>query len=134
MGDISQEPSMEEILASIKRVIAEDGRAQRPPRGSFPSEAPRPVPAEPDVLELSDPISEGEGLVSQDAAAAARQSLTVLSGLRERSEPVPGEGPLEAVVREMLRPMLKEWLDANLPELVEAMVTREIARITGKSL
>ena len=86
------------------------------------------------MLELSDPITEGDGLVSQDAAAAARQSLTVLSELRER-DPIPvGDGPLEAVVREMLRPMLKDWLDRNLPELVESMVTREIARITGKSL
>jgi cell pole-organizing protein PopZ len=124
---------MEEILASIKRVIAEDGRAARPARGSRPAEAPRPpAPADEDVLELSDPITEGEGLVSQDAAAAARQSLTVLSELRERDP--AGDGPLEAVVRDMLRPMLKEWLDRNLPEMVEAMVTREITRITGKSL
>jgi cell pole-organizing protein PopZ len=136
--DPNQEPSMEEILASIKRVIAEDGRATRPARGSRPSEAPRPEP-EDDVLELSDPIAEGDGLVSQDAAAAARQSLTALSELRERGESasadvVPGDGPLEAVVRDMLRPLLKDWLDRNLPELVEAMVTREIARITGKNL
>ena len=135
MGDAQPDPSMEEILASIKRVIAEDGRAVRPARGSRPAEAPRAAPpAEEDVLELSDPITEGDGLVSQDAAAAARQSLTVLSELRER-DPIPvGDGPLEAVVREMLRPMLKDWLDRNLPELVESMVTREIARITGKSL
>ncbi|MEA3034503.1 MAG: uncharacterized protein QOH04_258, partial [Sphingomonadales bacterium] len=65
---------MEEILASIKRVIAEDGRvaAARPARGSRPVEAPRPglVPDEDDedVLELSDPVSEGDGLVSDDAA------------------------------------------------------------------
>jgi cell pole-organizing protein PopZ len=126
---------MEEILASIKRVIAEDGRVvSRPSRGARPAEVPPPAPpAEEDVLELKDPIT-GDGLVSQDAAAAARQSLTVLSELRER-DPIPvGDGPLEAVVREMLRPMLKEWLDENLPELVESMVTREIARITGKSL
>ena len=125
---------MEEILASIKRVIAEDGRAARPARGSRPAEAPPPAPpVEEDVLELSDPIG-GDGLGSQDAAAAARQSLTALSELRDR-DPIPaGDGPLEAVVREMLRPMLKEWLDRNLPEMVEAMVTREIARITGKSL
>ena len=129
---------MEDILASIKRVIAEDGRAAtRPARGARPAAADslRPLAPEEDVLELSDPISEGEGLVSQDAAAAARQSLTVLSELRDKGEAVPvGDGPLEAVVREMLRPMLKDWLDRNLPEMVEAMVTREIARITGKSL
>jgi len=129
---------MEEILASIKRVIAEDGRAAaaRPARGSRPFEAPRASDAEEDVLELSDPVSESEeSLVSEDAAAASRQSLAALSALRERSETLPaGDGPLEAVVREMLKPMLKEWLDRNLPELVEELVTREIARIVGKSL
>ncbi|MEA2999616.1 MAG: uncharacterized protein QOK17_1449 [Sphingomonadales bacterium] len=131
---------MEEILASIKRVIAEDGRvaAARPARGSRPVEAPRPglVPDEDDedVLELSDPVSEGDGLVSDDAAAASRQSLAALSALRERADGAPvGDGALEAVVREMLKPMLKEWLDRNLPEIVEELVTREIARIVGKS-
>ena len=42
------------------------------------------------------------------------------------------DGTLEGLVRDMLRPMLAEWLDANLPELVEAMVAKEIARITGQ--
>ncbi|MDB5692512.1 MAG: hypothetical protein JWO81_1575 [Alphaproteobacteria bacterium] len=127
---------MEEILASIKRVIAEDGRvAARPARGSRPAEAP---PPEDDVLELSDPIGEpAMPLVSEDAAAASRQSLAALSALRERNEAAPmpagGDGPLEALVREMLKPMLKEWLDAHLPEIVEQLVAREVARITGKS-
>ena len=35
-------------------------------------------------------------------------------------------------MREMLRPMLRDWLDANLPTMVEALVAREIDRITGK--
>jgi cell pole-organizing protein PopZ len=127
---------MEEILASIKRVIAEDGRAAavRPARGSRPVDAS--APADEDVLELSDPVGEGEALVSDDAAAASLRSLAVLSALRERSEaPVAqGDGPLEAVVRDMLKPMLKDWLDRHLPDMVEELVTREIARITGKSL
>jgi cell pole-organizing protein PopZ len=137
MGEINQEPSMEEILASIKRVIAEDGRAAaaRPARGSRPVEAPPAASQDEDVLELRDPIQEGDGLVSEDAAAASRQSLSVLSALRANSEPAPaGDGPLESVVREMLKPLLKDWLDRNLPDMVEALVTREIARITGKSL
>jgi cell pole-organizing protein PopZ len=61
--------------------------------------------------------------------------LAALSALRERSEtPAVDGGPLEAVVREMLKPMLKDWLDRHLPEIVEELVTREIVRITGKSL
>ncbi len=138
MGDINQEPSMEDILASIKRVIAEDGRpAARPARGSRPAEAPRPAPPdEDDVLELQDPVGEGQGLVSDDAAIASRQSLAALASLRERAaESVPADdAALGAAVREMLKPLLKDWLDRNLPDMVEELVTREIARITGKSL
>jgi hypothetical protein len=145
MGDIQHDPSMEEILASIKRVIAEDGRASaaaaaspRPARRAPSHDAPPGEAQEPeDVLELDDPVSEGEGLLSADAAAASRQKLAALTAVRERGEAAPGaagDGPLEAVVREMLRPMLKDWLDQHLPELVEQLVTREIARITGRSL
>lgn len=135
---------MEEILASIKRVIAEDGRAgiaaARAGRSS-PRPEPEPKPpeaAEEDVLELSDPVSEEDGLLSPDSAVASRQSLAALAAMRQQNEHVAGgpvnEGPLEAIVREMLRPMLKQWLDERLPEMVEDMVAREIARITGKSL
>jgi uncharacterized protein len=157
MGEINQDPSMEEILASIKRVIAEDGKAasSRPARGSRPSEA-APVEEvlqkaggeaemtdmeasdDEDILELDDPVLEGEGLVSEDAASASRQSLAALAALREPPpEPAPapsGDGALEAVVREMLKPLLKEWLDRNLPDMVEELVTREIARITCQRL
>ncbi len=126
---------MEEILASIKRVIAEDGQAAaRPAYAGRPAEAQMPQPfAEEDVLELDDPVEEDSALVSEDATAASRQSLAALSAMREQSEPVaPGDGALEAVVRDMLRPMLKDWLDAHLPAMVEELVNREIARIAGK--
>ena len=43
-----------------------------------------------------------------------------------------GETSLEGMVREMLRPMLAEWLEANLPAMVEQLVQAEIARIVGK--
>ena len=143
MADINQDPSMEEILDSIKRVIAEDGRnALASTRGrSAERSEPEPEPdvsAEDDVLELSNPISDEDRLISDGSAAASRQSLAVLAAMRQQNEtpasaaPI-GEGPLEAVVRDMLRPMLKEWLDERLPEIVEEMVAREIARITGKS-
>jgi cell pole-organizing protein PopZ len=42
------------------------------------------------------------------------------------------DGTLEGLVREMLRPMLREWMDANLPGLVEDMVAREIAKIMNQ--
>ena len=44
-----------------------------------------------------------------------------------------GERPLDEVVREELRPMLRTWLDENLPQLVERLVQAEIARIAARS-
>lgn len=137
MGDIQQDPSMEEILASIKRVISEDGRIAANPRvrrTPAPAEPPAEMAEEEDVLELDDPVAEDKGLMSNDVAAASRQRLAALSTLRQRAEAPVDSGALEAVVREMLRPMLKDWLDEHLPGIVEQLVTREIARITGRSL
>jgi cell pole-organizing protein PopZ len=137
MGDIQQDPSMEEILASIKRVISEDGRIATNPRvrrTPAPAEPPAETAEEEDVLELDDPVAEDKGLMSNDVAAASRQRLAALSTLRQRAEAPVDSGALEAVVREMLRPMLKDWLDEHLPGIVEQLVTREIARITGRSL
>ncbi len=137
---MNQDPSMEEILASIKRVIAEDARPAPAARSRSVRAVPEPPPApEDDVLELSDPVTEEDGLASEQATAVARQSLAALSALKQAQEPDEaspraGDGPLEAVVRDMLRPLLKDWLDQRLPELVEDMVAREIARITGKGL
>jgi cell pole-organizing protein PopZ len=136
MGDARKDPSMEEILASIKRVIAEDNRVANPAQRvrKAAEEAAAPPASEEDVLELDDPVSEAVGLMSDNAAAASRERLASLSALRQRAEAPPEPGALEAAVREMLRPMLKDWLDENLPSIVESLVTREIARITGRAL
>lgn len=142
MADIQQDPSMEEILASIKRVIREDGRVPVQPRQVAPRDPQArraakadavPVVADEDVLELDQPVEAAEPLVSADAATASRASLAALSAVRPSASAADG-GALEAVVREMLRPMLKDWLDQNLPQIVEELVTREIARITERDL
>ena len=154
MADTQTEPTMEDILSSIKKIIAEDSgkgiSAARPrkfvPREATTAEAEAEAAIEvesEDVLELtqaadpvapaSEPEPEGFSLVSPDAETQSRSALETLSALVVKPE-VAGSDTLEGLVREMLRPMLKEWLDANLPRLVEALVSREIARISGKSL
>ncbi len=133
------EPSMEEILASIRRIIAEDdGDRPRAPEPDLEPEDDEPLnetgvrfEAEPSaVLELSDAAIEQQ-LVSHEVQAKASESLSALSSMRLRGDGAGAE-TLEGLVREMLQPMLKSWLDANLPEIVEQMVAREIARITRK--
>jgi uncharacterized protein len=146
MGDVSSEPTMEDILASIKKIIAEDAtKSLSPPRAAppaadrvTPQPDPIPVAATPaadddDILELTEsapPMDESE-LVSSQAEAASRTALDSLSRLVVKPE-VHGADTLEGLVREMLKPMLKDWLDANLPAIVERVVAQEVARISGR--
>lgn len=129
MGDINRDPSMEEILASIKRVISEEAPPAPPVRSRVRSSAPE----EEDVLELSDQLDGGaESLISQNVANASRGKLAALAELRRTEGGASaGDGPLERVVREMLKPMLRDWLDRHLPEIVEELVQREIQRINA---
>ena len=139
MGDMSREPSMEDILSSIRRVIARD-EAPGAARGTRVTEAD-------DILDLQDEedaVDDGpaaEELVSEASADAARQSLEALTAAvapavatATVAAPAVAGRTMEDVVLDALRPMLKEWLDTNLPPLVEAMVAKEISRITGKRL
>ena len=60
--------------------------------------------------------------------------LAQLSSVAAAAPPPPSVNPLEEVVRDMLRPVLKQWLDDHLPRIVDEHVRREISRITGKPL
>lgn len=178
----SQEPTMEEILASIRRIISED---DTPAEGGSPAEAevevaaaseaeiedPAPVeamiepeqeiiaappiiaPPEPvaeiadleDDLELTEKVETSGDLdiltveeaaappppplptlVSETVAAAAAASFGHLSATIAMPASVR---TLEDVVREMLRPLLQQWLDANLPGIVQEAVQAEVDRI-----
>lgn len=191
MAEVHSEPTMEEILSSIKKIIAEDaGKApasvaarrsadKMPARdhlvsvpisnvvpeiresdeGEPQAETPeiRLVPPTPenddDVLELTEmavedvsiapaitpvadvaapaPVAPSAEIISPVATAATRSAFESLSALIVKPE-VHGSDTLEGMVREMIRPMMKEWLDARLPEIVEAMVAKEISRISGR--
>lgn len=191
MGELKPEPSMEDILASIKRIIADDSQAaeeavshveQVTNNGDSTRFGSGPLhlvedgqadgaPASEEILELTQTVEPAESaapvradlrpdteqkaeqqesnrpveafvsrnvtqpvsnILSEDATSASRQSLAALSALLVKSDDEPGENTLEGLVREMLRPMMKEWLDQKLPVLVERLVEKEIARITGR--
>lgn len=206
----SQEPSMEEILASIRRIIADDDAnktavrpeppkaeaqpaAAPPPPYSAPAAAPPPAQPEAppaieepsatvvdqssDILDLTEsmaaptppdanmdamaepvaqfrtidgtsdigfeeeaeapvmpptaPINEGRGhLISKETSAAVDSAFNALA----QTVLVQNARTLEDLVREMLRPMLKSWLDDNLPGMVERLVRAEIERVSrGRS-
>nr|WP_295106742.1 DUF2497 domain-containing protein [uncultured Caulobacter sp.] len=163
----SQEPTMEEILASIRRIISEDD-APAEPAAEAPPPPPPPEPViEDDILELTDPIAPEpepeplesvgdidvyspepepepvytppaapppvfdrdevvETLVGATASSAAASAFGSLSSALLMPKDAR---TLEDVVRELLRPLLKEWLDQNLPRIVETKVEEEVQRI-----
>ena len=147
-----REPSMEDILASIKKVIAEE-KELRSASPALTLSVPTPAveaavadddDGDDDVLDLQEPMVEqlslppvdlGPPLVSDTAAAPIRSRLAALQEVAATAPaPASAANPLEAVVREMLKPILKDWLDHHLPAIVDEHVRREITRITGKPL
>jgi len=141
MQSQGREPSMEDILASIKKVIAEEKelRTTVRPLGSMEEERSEDSSAiDDDVLELDEPLAPamdlGPPLVDEQVAGQSRQRLEALQTVAATIPPVPSANPLEEIIREMLRPMLKQWLDEHLPHMVDEHVKREISRITGRPL
>src|SRR5262245_26799246 len=136
---VAREPSMEDILASIKRVIAEEKeiRAAAPPSSAEDEDAESE-----DILELDEtmeapvppPVDLGPPLLEEDVADESRSMLEELASVAAAAPPPPPVNPLEEMVREMLRPILKQWLDDHLPNIVDEHVKREIHRITGRPL
>ena len=164
----AQEPTMEEILASIRRIISED----EPPAPSAETQSATPPHGDvhEDILELTERVDEGDAQAPEPEAdepleyetsgdldiytrsaappqpqsqplfteeeddslvsGPAAQTASSAFGQLARSVSMPAEGrTLEDVTRELLRPLLKDWLDRNLPGIVEAAVQAEVERI-----
>lgn len=149
------EASVEEILESIKKVIARDNRASAAETRRRREEDGVPVAAgdadehegvldlgaaafveEARDAEVSEEDSEDSPLTTDAVRDSLRENLAALAMLAEPgAQPQivrSGETSLEGLVRDMLRPMLAEWLDRNLPPIVERLVKAEISRIAGK--
>jgi hypothetical protein len=204
----AQEPSMEEILASIRRIIADDDASKGPPPAAAapprpaampprapvppsPQPAPRPelnqrdidamlagqaelhaAPSSEEILDLTEQMAQpaeaeppsfqtidgqsdviftdappeppppraagaprqppaaefaapAPGLMSESTTAAVDSAFNALA----QTVLVQNARTLEDLVREMLRPMLRGWLDDNLPGMVERIVKAEIERV-----
>ena len=152
--DAGQEPSMEEILASIRKIISEDGEETEEEKETQAVPEPEPEPEEDDVLELVDevepepaPVAEleeitlvdevidekTEGLISAATTAAGATAFAQLAGAMEPKMPLGGvDRTLESLVKEVMRPLLRDWLDANLPAVVERLVQQEIKKMSAK--
>ena len=168
MENAQPEPSMEEILASIRRIISEDDEEPAPatsaaPKQSAAATAPEPVKAETpapreirpapkavepqvddakphleteDIEMLKKNVAEAaadnveDAILDSSAADAASQAFQSLSQSVRVSDG-PGK-TLEDLVVDMLRPMVKDWLDENLPAIVEEKVEEEVQRVARR--
>jgi hypothetical protein len=116
------EPEPEPVVMSMPEAMA---RPLAPP--SFVASRPMPTPTQtapmPDPMLSTDIASQ---LIEPATDAAVRHTFSKLNNLGFSNQGLT----IDALVRDMLRPMLKEWLDENLPHVVERMVEKEIARIS----
>lgn len=169
----AHEPSMEEILASIRTIIAEEREPakvepakpapMRPttavpgPQIVYSKEASKDVPAErhtaqePQLPEISqtpesnapkvvwrqpepaasDPAEDGRSSADDDPLLSSATDQAVTSAFAVLSAELAARSAelADGMIREMLRPMLKAWLDENLPGIVERLVRAEIERL-----
>jgi len=159
----NSDPSMEDILASIRRILSEDEQAHAAPQRAPDPDSddvlildpsmmvgepthPEPAPAPPAAAagEAEQPGTAAAPaepaadtvLVSPESARAAAASVAGLVAhlAGERGTQTHRGGPtIEDLVRGELRPLLKTWLDTHLPALVERLVRAEIERVVGRS-
>ena len=203
----AEEPSIEEILASIRKIIsdepapdeAESAMAAADPDLPPPPSAELPMAEPEDILDLSafeeppvapfsqpmvesslpggansdfdlgledshndssmsseididsimaasalapaaaSPINSGDGLVSAPIADVTTAAFARLNQAADAGQTVPtqlwvGSRTIEQVVEDLMRPMLKTWLDQNLPRLVERLVEKELARMARRAV
>jgi cell pole-organizing protein PopZ len=115
--------------------------ASEMPQPSFETApAPRPAAVPPVAPSFEQPLA------ASSAAGAATSAFDRLNQVVEERKAAPAAAPIampavaigaggktiEDLVKEMLRPMLKEWIDRSLPPMVEQLVEREIARLTRR--
>jgi len=170
-NDSSADPSMEEILASIRKIISDDTPPPAQDAAPEPQPEPEPIPEpvpepqpEPEptppeeVLELTQliqddgsikdlaaepaPVVATEPLVSEPAAETAASVFSSLANTVDIERMATGANKptfigngartLEDMALELMRPLLREWLDHNLPALVERLVQKEIDRISHR--
>ena len=121
-----EQQSVSEILSSIRQVLSKEA-------ATLKSEAPKEIAKsytdneQNDVVfELTPQMQVSQGtLVDSETALRTQAALNKLQAVKE-------ESPITGQVETVLRPMLREWLNANLPEIVERIVTQEVQRIINR--
>ena len=131
----------EEMLDSIRRMIDDERRMAETGTGGGTPMADEDDEDD-DILELVDEVNEETSdpapeIISEQVAQQSSASFAGLAKAVEKEAEAArlvrvrdGGETVEDMVRAFLRPMLKEWLDAHLPDIVERLVRQEIERVS----
>ena len=138
------EPEPAPELAPASEPAAAAPAPKPEPAAAAPEFAPMPTPESApmpglmeEILELT-PDMVASGVISATTARASTDVLSELAAavLDRRDMAVglsSGEMTLEGIVRGMLKPILREWLDRNLPYLIERLVKKEIDHMINRA-
>ncbi|WP_218054338.1 DUF2497 domain-containing protein [Phenylobacterium immobile] len=155
-NDPKQDTNMEDILASIRRIIAEepedgavsaeaasaDGEeepleltervdaAAPPPPAAVLEEPPEPPVAPPEAVVEAAAAAQPESVETLVSAPAAAAAGAAFAGLAAAVAPQGQGATVEDLARELLKPMLKAWLDENLEAVVRKAVEVEVERVS----
>ncbi len=123
------DPEFEQETRADRAVegVEDEGGSWWPDRDDFPTSEEDMAAQEPQTEAPAAREAALAPLISPQAEAAAASAFSRLT--QEVAGRAPSAEEMEALTREMLKPMLRDWLDANLPDLVERLVREEIARI-----
>ncbi|MDP4708566.1 MAG: DUF2497 domain-containing protein [Rickettsiaceae bacterium] len=134
-GDKGVDTKLEDILKSIRGII--DNHNQSVKTESNGSDFVEEDP----ILELTSVISsdknyftkdEDKSFISMEAKRKTEAELNKFANYLEESEYSLKDKSLDSMVNVLMRPLVKEWLDSNLPRIVEKVVSEEIRKMIPK--
>lgn len=144
--EVFEEPQAEDEEEIELEMVDSDEPTEEPEENiAEPEPEPEPQPeAEPEPVSIAEPepvdalaAEAADRLVSENPAMNSVASLSALAAAvdthRRAADPSIGPRTIEDLVKDVMRPMIREWLDDNLPSLVERMVGREIERLTREA-
>lgn len=144
--EVFEEPQAEdEEEIELEMVDSDEPTEETEENIAEPEPEPEPQPeAEPEPVSIAEPepvdalaAEAADRLVSENPAMNSVASLSALAAAvdthRRAADPSIGPRTIEDLVKDVMRPMIREWLDDNLPSLVERMVGREIERLTREA-
>jgi cell pole-organizing protein PopZ len=125
------EEKLEDVLRSIRNLIDE----RNPSEVKQQKETPSKFDADDNILELTTEFRENtKNNDDTNSNQNANKSSAIIKGFTKKldTQSYQSDNKLETVLNELVKPLLKEWMDKNLPQLVEKVVEEEFGKLLPK--